>query len=103
METIEIECVKTNQHTTHCPDTLVDIYCTINDLHNTTPLASEINDDNIMEIYQLHKELTPEATSIDYTNREQHNLTRQELHTNSVNENRNPNLNTSYHSTYNII
>ncbi len=55
-----------------------------------------------MEIYQLHKELTPEATSIDYINREQHNLTRQELHTNSVNENRNPNLNTSYHSTYNI-
>jgi hypothetical protein len=29
-----------------------------------------------MEIYQLHKELTPEATSIDYINREQHNLTR---------------------------
>jgi hypothetical protein len=55
-----------------------------------------------MEIYQLHKELTPEATSIDYINREQHNLTRQELHINSVNENRNPNLNTNYHSTYNI-
>ncbi|CAB3979258.1 WD repeat containing 69 [Paramuricea clavata] len=81
METIEIECVKTNQHTTHCPDTLPD---TINDqnlnnsvliMHNTTPLTSEINYDNIMEIYQLHKELTPEATSIDYINREQHNLT----------------------------
>jgi hypothetical protein len=108
METIEIECVKTNQHTTHCPDTLVD---TINDqylnnsvliMHNTTPLASEINDDNTMEIYKLHTGLTPEATSIDYINREQRNLTQQELHTNSVNENRNHNLNTSYHGTYNI-
>jgi hypothetical protein len=47
MEAIEIECVKTNQHTTHCPDTMRD---TINNqilnnsvliMRNTTPLASE--------------------------------------------------------------
>jgi hypothetical protein len=43
-------------------------------MHNATPLASEMNDDNIMEIYQPHKELTPEATSIDYINREQHTV-----------------------------
>ena len=54
-------------------------------MHNTTPLASEINNDNIMEIYQPHKELTPEATSIDYIHRDQHNLTQHETHINPVN------------------